>query len=87
MVTVPGHTTSGAKLRLRGKGVPATKRQSASDLIVHLEITLPDAETPDVKSAIEALEKHGGVKGSYLAAHRICRCHPWGGSGIDNVPD
>lgn len=37
--------------------------------------------------ALEALEKHGGLKGSYLAAHRICRCHPWGGSGIDNVPD
>jgi putative membrane protein insertion efficiency factor len=37
--------------------------------------------------ALEALEKHGGIKGSYLAAHRICRCHPWGGSGIDNVPD
>ena len=37
--------------------------------------------------ALEALEKHGGMKGSYLAAHRICRCHPWGGSGIDNVPD
>lgn len=37
--------------------------------------------------ALEALEKHGGIKGGYLAAHRICRCHPWGGSGIDNVPD
>ena len=37
--------------------------------------------------ALEALEKHGGLKGGYLAAHRICSCHPWGGSGIDNVPD
>ena len=37
--------------------------------------------------ALEALEKHGGVKGSYLAARRILRCHPLGGSGIDNVPD
>ncbi|MFZ7091636.1 membrane protein insertion efficiency factor YidD [Primorskyibacter sp. 2E233] len=36
--------------------------------------------------ALEALEKHGGIKGSYLAARRILRCHPWGGSGIDNVP-
>lgn len=37
--------------------------------------------------AMEALEKHGAIKGTYLAARRIARCHPWGGSGIDNVPD
>ncbi|MEL7107018.1 MAG: membrane protein insertion efficiency factor YidD [Pseudomonadota bacterium] len=37
--------------------------------------------------ALEALEKHGGLKGTWLAARRIARCHPWGGSGVDNVPD
>ena len=37
--------------------------------------------------AMEAFEKHGGIKGGYLTAYRICRCHPWGGSGIDNIPD
>ncbi len=37
--------------------------------------------------ALEALEKHGALKGSALAAARICRCHPWGGSGYDPVPD
>lgn len=37
--------------------------------------------------ALEALEKHGALKGSWLAARRIARCHPWGGSGVDNVPD
>ncbi len=36
--------------------------------------------------ALEALEVHGGVRGSWLALRRILRCHPWGGSGIDNVP-
>ena len=36
--------------------------------------------------ALEALEQHGGIKGTWLAARRIFRCHPWGGSGIDNVP-
>lgn len=36
--------------------------------------------------ALEALETHGGLKGARLAALRIARCHPWGGSGIDNVP-
>ena len=37
--------------------------------------------------ALEALAKHGGLKGGWLAARRIARCHPWGASGIDNVPD
>ncbi|MGL6045213.1 membrane protein insertion efficiency factor YidD [Vogesella urethralis] len=36
--------------------------------------------------AIEALRKHGAIKGGLLATRRICRCHPWGGSGYDPVP-
>ncbi|MBO5296003.1 MAG: membrane protein insertion efficiency factor YidD [Candidatus Homeothermus sp.] len=35
---------------------------------------------------IEALRKHGPVKGLWLAVKRILRCHPWGGSGYDPVP-
>ena len=37
--------------------------------------------------ALESLEKHGAIKGGWLALRRFSRCHPWGGSGIDNVPD
>ncbi len=36
--------------------------------------------------AVEAIQKHGPIKGSWLAAKRIIRCHPWGGSGHDPVP-
>lgn len=36
--------------------------------------------------AIEAIRKHGVVKGCWLAAKRIARCHPFGGSGYDPVP-
>lgn len=36
--------------------------------------------------AAQALVTHGPVRGSYLAARRVCRCHPWGGSGYDPVP-
>lgn len=36
--------------------------------------------------ALEALEKHGAVKGLTLTFKRISKCHPLGGSGIDNVP-
>ena len=36
--------------------------------------------------AAEALVLHGPVRGGWLAARRLCRCHPWGGSGYDPVP-
>ena len=36
--------------------------------------------------AIEALQVHGVLRGGWLAAKRIGRCHPWGGSGYDPVP-
>ena len=36
--------------------------------------------------AVEALEQHGALAGSWLAFRRILRCHPWGGSGFDPVP-
>ena len=36
--------------------------------------------------AIEALEAHGALRGSALAVRRLCRCHPWGGHGLDPVP-
>ena len=36
--------------------------------------------------AIEALKTHGAITGGWLAAKRVCRCHPWGESGQDPVP-
>lgn len=36
--------------------------------------------------AVEAIQKHGALKGLYLAIRCILRCHPWGGSGYDPVP-
>lgn len=37
--------------------------------------------------ALEALRRHGGLRGGYLTLRRLGRCHPWGGTGIDEVPD
>lgn len=36
--------------------------------------------------ALEAVTVHGALRGSWLAARRLLRCHPWAAGGIDNVP-
>ena len=36
--------------------------------------------------AVEALERHGALRGGWLSLRRLSRCHPWGGMGADPVP-
>lgn len=36
--------------------------------------------------ALEAITVHGAVKGTWLAARRLGRCHPWNAGGVDHVP-
>ena len=35
---------------------------------------------------LQAVETHGSLRGSALGVKRLCRCHPWGGHGLDPVP-
>jgi len=37
--------------------------------------------------ALDAVREHGAVTGTWLTTQRLCRCHPWGGSGHDPVPE
>ena len=36
---------------------------------------------------IEAIKRHGSLKGSYLLFRRIIKCNPWGSHGYDPVPE
>ncbi len=37
--------------------------------------------------AADAIRAHGAWAGSWMAGARLCRCHPWGGSGWDPAPE
>ncbi|MDE6574091.1 MAG: membrane protein insertion efficiency factor YidD [Muribaculaceae bacterium] len=80
---------------------PTKKQSTTSKAVVYLlslpiyfyrscisPLTPPSCRfTPTCSAyALEALQKHGPIKGMWLAIKRICRCHPWGGSGYDPVP-
>jgi len=57
-VVLKPSTQSGAKLRLRGKGVPGLRGEPAGDLYLVVQVKLPEGEGPGLKYAVDAIESH-----------------------------
>ena len=54
---MPPGTPSGRTFRVKGRGVPAGKKSAAGDLLVTVEVAVPDKLTDEQRAAVEALAK------------------------------
>jgi putative membrane protein insertion efficiency factor len=68
--------------RLAGRGLVTAYRYSLSALAGRTCRHLPSCS----EYADEALDRYGLWAGGWMTLARICRCHPWGTSGLDFVP-
>jgi putative membrane protein insertion efficiency factor len=68
--------------RLAGRGLIQAYRYTLSALVGFHCRHLPTCS----QYADEAIDRHGLWAGSWMTLARLCRCHPWGTSGLDVVP-
>jgi len=68
--------------RLAGRALVAAYRYTLAALIGPRCRHLPTCSD----YSDEALERHGLWAGGWITLSRVCRCHPWGTSGLDFVP-
>ena len=69
--------------RLAGRGLVKVYRYTLSPLVGFHCRHLPTCS----EYADEALDRYGLWAGSWMTLARLLRCHPWGTSGIDRVPE
>jgi uncharacterized protein len=76
-----------------GRSVPLLPRNAVLSLLHGYRATISHAYGDVCKYypscsayAVGAVQQHGAVKGTVMAAARIARCHPWAAGGVDDVP-
>ncbi len=74
--------------------LPAFTRRTAVYLVRAYQVLVSPLTGPHCRHiptcsqyAAEAIERFGVLRGGWLAVKRVLRCHPWGSSGYDPVPD
>jgi putative membrane protein insertion efficiency factor len=72
---------------------PGLPRRSLAGLIRGYQLVLSPLLPPSCRFypscsqyALEAVNRHGAMKGTWLAARRLARCHPFNPGGYDPVP-
>lgn len=92
MSAVPKHASSRNGL---GATLLALPRNCLLGLIRLYQVTIRTLVPPGTcrfepscsNYAYEAIQRHGALRGGWLAVRRLARCQPFGGSGFDPVPD
>jgi putative membrane protein insertion efficiency factor len=87
-MTAPASLASGTAPIRRNPAVRAVRRSILLYQAARAGRPSPCRYWPSCSNyALEAVERHGARKGTWLAVKRIGRCHPWGGHGVDPVPE
>jgi putative membrane protein insertion efficiency factor len=93
--TLPSASTGNARLEASElvHFLPLVPRNAALSLLHGYRATISHAYGDVCKYypscsayAVGAVQQHGAMKGSAMAAARIARCHPWAKGGVDDVP-
>ncbi len=86
-------STAAAALRSAGIVLAATPRLLLVVLVRAYQLLVSPLLGPTCRFypscsayALEAVTEHGALRGTYLAARRLGRCHPWNPGGVDLVP-
>jgi len=95
VTVVPGSATTGSSSRGAAllRGVRRLPMLALTGLVRFYQLAISPWTAPSCKYypscsqyALVALQRHGALRGTWLAVRRLGRCHPWAAGGVDDVP-